>query len=187
MRARALRAWVSHRSVRTSISLLSCSHSSLLGLPSKPAHPIRRAGGDDHKLLHWNLQFWCVIRRLMMNEFIKKVYIVIASDKTSEGSNFTLSCSWINLIASNWLRLAGYSARRQSVAFRRNTTTVLAMTKCSRWLPAAKSSLTKAIKPIHPTGKINETCARHYLENTSCVSTNATVASKPNMAIKNWS
>lgn len=38
MRAKALRALVSHRSVRTSISLLSCSHSSLLGLPSKPAH-----------------------------------------------------------------------------------------------------------------------------------------------------
>lgn len=36
MRARALSAWVSHRSVRTSISLLSCNHSSRLGLPSKP-------------------------------------------------------------------------------------------------------------------------------------------------------
>lgn len=38
MRARALSAWVSHRSVRTSISLLSCNHSSRLGLPTKPTH-----------------------------------------------------------------------------------------------------------------------------------------------------
>lgn len=37
MRAKALSAWVSHRSVRTSISLLSCNHSSRLGLPSRPA------------------------------------------------------------------------------------------------------------------------------------------------------
>jgi len=38
MSARALSAWVSQRSVRASISLRSCSHSSRFGLPSRPAH-----------------------------------------------------------------------------------------------------------------------------------------------------
>lgn len=49
MSARALSACVSHRSVRTSISLLSWSHSSRFGLPSKPARQsVASAYFDNH-------------------------------------------------------------------------------------------------------------------------------------------
>lgn len=78
MRARALSAWVSHRSVRTSISLLSCNHSSRLGLPSKPAHQREtQAWSSVFVIKQWGPEpllnpFYCIFHRTVQRLILTK-------------------------------------------------------------------------------------------------------------------